>query len=247
MNRQISRPDTGACRRDRASNKHGIAPGRIRRLHRGLPPRRVGVRIRQCSVRSGPGDRGPRELRLLERVSIRIVPGVRPGRPADTGRGRCLVRPARRRGRRPCPGLAGGRPPWPRRDRPIWAGYSPRRPGTRPDMAGRQRQLVFLTRAARRYNEIRTAVRFHPIRLSTCCARSDRAEAISSSRPSTACRYRYDGARDACPGRRIRSLVVARSPPPGRASCDGPSVETELVALDVLHHEARLVVVIGKQ
>jgi hypothetical protein len=224
MNRQIWRPDTGACRRDRASNKHGIAPGRIRRLHRGLPPRRVGVRIRQCSVRSGPGDRGPRELRLLERVSIRIVPGVRPGRPADTGRGRCLVRPARRRGRRPCPGLAGGRPPWPRRDRPIWAGYSPRRPGTRPDMAGRQRQLVFLTRTARRYNGIRTAVRFHPIRLSTCCARSDSAE-----------------------GRRIRSLVVARSPPPGRAPCDGPSVETELVALDVLHHEARLVVVIGKQ
>ena len=207
MNRQIWRPDTGACRWDRASNKHGIAPGRIRRLHRGLPPRRVGVRIRQCSVRSGPGDRGPRELRLLERVSIRIVPGVRPGRPADTGRGRCLVRPARRRDRRPCPGLAGGRPPWPRRDRPIWAGCSPRRPGTRPDMAGRQRQLVFLTRAARR----------------------------------------YDGARDACPGRRIRSLVVARSPPPGGAPCDGPSVETELVALDVLHHEARLVLAIGKQ
>jgi hypothetical protein len=34
---------------------------------------------------------------------------------------------------------------------------------------------------------------------------------------------------------------------PHRAPCDGPSVETELVALDVLHHEARLVVVIGKQ
>ena len=33
---------------------------------------------------------------------------------------------------------------------PIWPGHAPRRPGTRPDMAGRQRQLVFLTRAARR-------------------------------------------------------------------------------------------------
>jgi hypothetical protein len=169
MNRQIWRPDTGACRRDRASNKHGIAPGRIRRLHRGLPPRRVGVRIRQRSVRSGPGDRGPRELRLLERVSIRIVPGVRPGRPADTGRGRCLVRPARRRGRRPCPGLAGGRPPWPRRDRPIWPGYPPRHPGTRPDMAGRQRQLVFLTHAARQYNGPDGSA-FPSVRPSTCCA-----------------------------------------------------------------------------
>ena len=193
MNRQIWRPDTGACRRDRASNKHGIAPGRIRRLHHGLPPRRVGVQIRQRSVRSGPGDRGPRELRLLERVSIRIVPSVRPGRPADTGRGRCLVRPARRRGRRPCPGLAGGRPPWPRRDRPIWPGYSPRRPGTRPDMAGRQRQLVFLTRAARRYNGVLRRAR------------------------SKACR--------------------TASPRIGRHAT-GPSVETELVALDVLHHEA---------
>ena len=77
--------------------------------------------IRQRSVRSGPGDRGPRELRLPERVSIRIVPGVRPGRPADAGRGRGLVRPARRRGWRPCAGLAGRQPPWPQRDRPIWA------------------------------------------------------------------------------------------------------------------------------
>jgi hypothetical protein len=31
------------------------------------------------------------------------------------------------------------------------------------------------------------------------------------------------------------------------APCDGHSVEIELVALDVLHHEARLVVVIGRQ
>ena len=153
MNRQTGGPDAGACHRARASNEHGVAPGRIRRLHRGLPPRRVGVRIRQRSVRSGPGDRGPRELRLPERVGIRIVPGVRPGRPADTGRGRGLVRPARRRGWRPGPGLAGGQPPGPRRDRPIWPGHTPRRPGTRPDMAGRQRQLVFLTPAARRRND----------------------------------------------------------------------------------------------
>ena len=99
-----------------------------------------------------PVTAAPASSALPERVSIRIVPGVRPGRPADTGRGRGLVRPARRRGWRPCPGLAGGQPPWPRRDRPIWPGHTPRRPGTRPDMAGRQRQLVFLTRAARRWN-----------------------------------------------------------------------------------------------
>jgi len=159
------RPDAGACRRGRASNKHGVAPGRIRRLHRGLPPRSDGVRIRQRSVRSGPGDRGPRELRLPERVSVRIVPGVRPGRPADTGRGRCVVRPARLRGRRPGRGMAGGRPPWPRRDRPIWPGYSPRRPGTRPDMAGRQRQPVFLTRSP-----VRLAARLAGSRSATGCA-----------------------------------------------------------------------------
>jgi hypothetical protein len=33
----------------------------------------------------------------------------------------------------------------------------------------------------------------------------------------------------------------------GSAPCEEPSVEIELVALDVLHHEARLVVVIGRQ
>ena len=31
------------------------------------------------------------------------------------------------------------------------------------------------------------------------------------------------------------------------ALCDGHSVEVELVALDVLHHHARLVLLIGKQ
>jgi len=49
-------------------------------------------------------------------------------------------------------GLAGGRPPWPRRDRPVRPGHPPRRPGTRPDMAGRQRQLVLLTQAVRRHD-----------------------------------------------------------------------------------------------
>jgi hypothetical protein len=47
-------PDPGACRRARASNRHGIAPSRIRRRHPGLPPGRVGVRIHQRSARSGP-------------------------------------------------------------------------------------------------------------------------------------------------------------------------------------------------
>jgi len=158
-------PDTGACRCARASKKHGAAPGRTRRLHLGLPPRRVGVRIKQRSARSGPGSpgdpgyRGHRQVRLRERVGIRAVAGVRPGRPADTGRSRCLVRPARRRARRPCPGLEGSRPPWPRRDSPIWPGHAPRRPGTRPDMAGRQRQLVFLTHAVSQHNRP-DAVRF---------------------------------------------------------------------------------------
>ena len=116
---------------------------------------RFGVRIRQRSPRSrpgGPGHRGHRQVGLRERVGIRAVPGIRPRRPADLGRGRRLVRPARRRGRGPCPGLATGQPPRPRRDGPIWPGHTPRRPGTRPDMAGRQRQLVLLTRVVRRYN-----------------------------------------------------------------------------------------------
>jgi hypothetical protein len=45
---------------------------------------------------------------------------------------------------------------------------------------------------------------------------------------------------------RLKHRIAAASRP-HRAPCDGHSVETELVALDVLHHEARLVVVIGKQ
>ena len=150
--RQLETPNAGACGGGRASKRHGVAPGRIRRLHRGLPARRIGVRIKQRPVRDvpdGPGDHGHREVRLRERFSILAVPGIRPGRPADTSRGRCLVRPARWRGYHPCPGLARGRPPWRRCDSPIWPGHPPRRPRTRPDMAGRRRQLVFLTRAFR--------------------------------------------------------------------------------------------------
>jgi hypothetical protein len=164
MNGESGSPDTGACRRARASDKHGVAPGRIRRLDTGLPAGRFGVRIRQRSPRSrpgGPGHRGHRQAGLRERAGIRAVPGIRPRRPADPGRGGRLVRPARRRGRGPCPGLAAGQPPRPRRDGPVWPGHAPRRPGTRPDMAGRQRQLVFLTRAARRHNRP-DGIAFHP-------------------------------------------------------------------------------------
>jgi hypothetical protein len=105
-----------------------------------------------AAAQAAPGHRGHRQVGLRERVGIRAVPGIRPRRPADPGRGRRLVRPARRRGRGPCPGLATGQPPRPRRDGPIWPGHTPRRPGTRPDMAGRQRQLVLLSRVVRRYN-----------------------------------------------------------------------------------------------
>jgi hypothetical protein len=45
----------------------------------------------------------------------------------------------------------------------------------------------------------------------------------------------------------IASLPDARRTPNVRCHVRGHSVETELVALDVLHHEARLVVVIGRQ
>ena len=55
MNRESGSPDTGACRRARASDKHGVAPSRIRPLDTGLPAGRFGVRIRQRSPRSRPG------------------------------------------------------------------------------------------------------------------------------------------------------------------------------------------------
>ena len=232
--RQTGGPDAGACRRARASNEHDVAPGRVRRLHRGLPPRRVGVRIRQRSVRSGPGDRGPRELRLPERVSIRIVPGVGPGRPACTGRGRGLVRPARRRGWRPCPGLAGGQPPWPRRDRPIWPGHTPRRPGTRPDMAGRQRQLVFLTRAARRRNGP-DASAFPPDPLSRrpnecpCCYLGRATTAVAGRSARVRCRAgkrRPLAGRPAGQARRPRSGHRRAVPPRSCTRPYGPTVSS---------------------
>ena len=152
MNRGIWQPGYGSLPPRPRVSQRGVAPSRIRRLDTGLPAGRFGVRIRQRSPRSRPGHRGHRQVGLRERVGIRAVPGVRPRRPADPGRGRRLVRPARRRSRGPCPGLATGQPPRPRRDGPIWPGHTPRRPGTRPDMAGRQRQLVLLTRVVRRYN-----------------------------------------------------------------------------------------------
>jgi len=47
-----------------------------------------------------------------------------------------------------------------------------------------------------------------------------------------------------CPAGTISTGIRMRGRRSGRA---GHSVEAELVALDVLHHEARLVVAIGKQ
>jgi Glyoxalase/Bleomycin resistance protein/Dioxygenase superfamily len=70
----------GSCGRGRASDNHSAAPGCVRRLHRGLPAYRDGVRIRHPSVRGSPGAGGYREVRLRERVRLRAVPGLRPGR-----------------------------------------------------------------------------------------------------------------------------------------------------------------------
>jgi hypothetical protein len=47
--------------------------------------------------------------------------------------------------------------------------------------------------------------------------------------------------------RRLSFRFLAMYVRSGSVPCDGHSVEVELVALDVLHHDARLVVVIGRQ
>jgi hypothetical protein len=151
MNRRIWRSGYGSLPPRPCVKQAWRCTGRIRWLHRGLPPRRVGVRIRQRSVRSSPGDCGSRELRVPSGSAFALsLVSDRDGQPTPVAAAAWF---ARHGGVAGVPaGLASGRPPWPRRDRPIWPGHSPRRPGTRPDMAGRQRQLVFLTRSARRYN-----------------------------------------------------------------------------------------------
>ena len=57
-------------------------------------------------------------------------------------------------------------------------------------------------------------------------------------------RYPDGGGLDAGERARRERVRYMRS---GSAPCDAQSVETELVALDVLHHDARLVDVIGRQ
>ena len=89
--------------------------------------------------------------RPRERAGVRAVPGIRRrGQPAPVAAAAWFARHGGVAGSRPG---AGGRPPArAATDGRIWPGHTPRRPGTRPDMAGRQRQLVLLTNAVRRYN-----------------------------------------------------------------------------------------------
>ena len=137
----------GAFRHVRASEKHALGNGRIRQLPARRPAGYCGVRIRCCPGSSGAG--GPcRGLVLRERIRIRAVAGVRPGWSANAGCGRRLVRPARRPDGHPCSGLAADQPQRQQRDGRVRRGYPPCHPGTRPDMAGRQRQPVPMSRPA---------------------------------------------------------------------------------------------------
>ena len=129
----------GAFRRVRASKKHALGMGCIRQLSARRPAGYRGVRIRCCPGSSGAG--GPcRGLVLRARIRIRAVAGIRPGWSAHADCGRRLVRPARWPDRHPCSGLAAGQPQRQQRDGGVRRGYPPCHPGTRPDMAGRQRQ-----------------------------------------------------------------------------------------------------------
>ena len=95
------------------------------------------------------------------------------------------------------------RPPWRRCDSPIWPGHRPRHPGTRPDMAGRQRQLVFLTHAARRQDDPDGSA-FSP--------RSALGSAADSRlSPASATAQTYG------PVRRIAGMPVRPRPPAARA------------------------------
>jgi hypothetical protein len=128
----------------RASKGYALGNERIRQL----PARRTagscGVRIGRCPGSSGTA--GPRRgLVLRERVRIRAVASVRPGWSANAGCRRSLVRPAWWPDGYPCRGLAAGQPQRQRRDGGVRRGYSPCHPGTRQDMAGRQRQPVPVT------------------------------------------------------------------------------------------------------
>jgi hypothetical protein len=153
----------GAFRRVRASEKHALGNGCIRQLAARRPADYCGVRIGCCPGTSAAG--GPRRgLGLRDRIRIRALASIRPGWSANTGRGRCLVRQARWPDGHPCSGLAGGQPQRQRRHGEVRRGYPPCHPGTGPDMAGRQRQPVPVTRPAHPLPGARTPARLTPIR-----------------------------------------------------------------------------------
>ena len=63
-----------------------LHPGGIWRWHRGLPADRDGVRIRRLpSSPAAPVPVATATSGVCERVRLRAVPGLRPGRPADAG------------------------------------------------------------------------------------------------------------------------------------------------------------------
>jgi hypothetical protein len=137
----------GAFRRVRASEKYALGKEPSRQLPVRRPAGYYGVRIERCPCSSGAA--GPcRGLVLCEPVRIRAVTGVRPRRSANAGCRRSLVRRTWWRDGYPYTGLAAGQPQRQRRDGRVRHGYSPRHPRTRPDMAGRQRQPVPVTRPA---------------------------------------------------------------------------------------------------
>ncbi len=137
----------GAVRRVRASEKYALGKEPSRQLPVRRPAGCYGVRIGRCPCSSGAT--GPcRGLVLCEPVRIRAVTGVGPRRSANAGCRRSLVRRPWWRDGYPCTGLAAGQPRRQRRDGRVRHGYSPRHPRTRPDMAGRQRQPVPVTRPA---------------------------------------------------------------------------------------------------
>jgi hypothetical protein len=153
----------GACRHVRASEKHALGNECIRQLSARRPAGYRGVRIGRCPGSSGAG--GPcRGLVLRERIRIRAVAGIRPGWSANPGCGRRLVRPARWPDGHPCAGLAAGQPQRQRRHGEVRRGYPPCHPGTRPDMAGRQRQPVPVTHPAHPLPGIWAPARMTPIR-----------------------------------------------------------------------------------
>ena len=147
----------------RASKNHALGNGSIRQLSAHRPAGYCGVRIGRRPGSSGTG--GPcRGLVLRARITIRAVSGIRPWWSANPGCGRRLVRPARWPDRHPCSGLAAGQPQRQRRHGGVRRGYPARHPGTRPDMAGRQRQPVPVTRPAHPPPATRTPARLTPIR-----------------------------------------------------------------------------------